>query len=243
MEMNHSATLLEAEGDCPWELDVWWLRSGGPLVGSDNNAGGGLQPSGSIDGDLQGEGEQNGGEKGNGEHADSTPELPPLAIGEFVFLLAEGAPFLAGQVTGGRRTGEDARHDEVEVHWWSPSNRNVREDAKNLTTLGYGKGVFTKDFRRGEQSPSSKKKPTYSPSVGWVARQDVVASCKSLRGGKYIPGPILRALEAAGHEHDADEGDADHEGRSPSRTDGVFGEDTAKTGISNDDENLEEDRG
>ncbi|CAN0079723.1 unnamed protein product, partial [Sphacelaria rigidula] len=88
------------------------------------------------------------------------------------------------------KDGVAAYHNEVEVSWLSPSNRRMRENASRSTTFQYGKGVFDMDFRERLVS-GTKKRQKLVPDVDWMACEDVVASCASLRAGKYIPNSII----------------------------------------------------
>lgn len=76
----------------------------------------------------------------------STPGAVDIKMGHFAFTPAEEAPFLVGKIVDARRANDvdEGAEDEVQIHWWSPSNRNTRDKAWTESLQSYGTVVFAK---------------------------------------------------------------------------------------------------
>lgn len=244
-DMDLSVSLLLATGLCEWELDDWWLPPPGTVPGNDDDAGSGGEANGPSNDDV------NSGqdEEGDGEQLESPPQIPSFVKTDYVFFFAHDAPFLVGQVLATRRTDDDDDQNddgEVEVHWLSPSNSRVRDNASKYTIAEYGKGVFAKDFKEEAVLEGRKRKRKLMPDVDWMPREEVVASCPSLNAAKYIPKAVLNALaEARHHEHvedeeDEEEGDEEEVARTEGGEEG--GEDANAQGIEEEEQHEEEEK-
>ena len=211
-EMDCSANLLSATGSCEFNLSTWWLpdhdgTSGGGSGGIENGddrdmgtTGSEQDEPGSDCGETPGSEDDEGGDEGEGlEDYYSSDEdgddrvLPP--VGHLVFFVAAFAPFVAAQLMGIRTTDEGIR--EVHLHWWSPSNKSVRDDASKYSIVEYGNHAFAADYYLAEETASVGKKRRRVTDTDWEAANNVVVSCEKLRADKKIPKKVLDKLIVA----------------------------------------------
>ena len=211
-EMDCSADLLSATGSCDFNLPTWWLpdhdgtTGGGSGVienGDDRDmdtTGSGQDEPGSDCGETPGSEDDEGGDEGEGlEDYYSSDEdgddrvLPP--VGHLVFFVEDFALFVAAQLMGIRTTDEGIR--EVHLHWWSPSNKSVRDNASQYSIVEYGNHAFAADYPLAEETASVGKKRRRVADTDWEAANNVVVSCEKLRADKNIPKEVLDKLIVA----------------------------------------------
>ena len=96
---------------------------------------------------------------------------------------------------GIRTTDEGIR--EVHLHWWSPSNKSVRDDASKYSIVKYGNHAFAADYYLADETASVGKKRRRIADTDWEAANNVVVSCEKLRADKKIPKKVLDKLIVA----------------------------------------------
>ena len=213
-DMDCSANLLSATGSCEFDLPTWWLPDdeGGDGGGSgsgdsqDTETGCENNELGSNFRETVGSQEDKGGDgvrgEGGGYQVDDSSDdededhrVLPTA-GNVVFFVSGLAPFIAAQLIGTRTTHEGIR--EVHVHWWSPRNATVRDNASQYSIVEYGNHAFAADYYLHiEETASGGKKRRRVADTGWEAASSMVTSCEKLRADKTIPKGVLKRLIVA----------------------------------------------
>ena len=224
-EMKLSADLLRATGLRHWNLDATWLQHPAADGDADDRS---ESPRNSMDCDGgEGEPEADNGEASDtgmdecdGEPTESGHHLGDAAVargedlpqgevrsykvGQYVFFLADMAPFVMGKVIDTRDAGEEPQEEEVLVHWFTPANRGVREGAATQCIEKYAGGTFTPDFLL-EKGPNGRRRRV--PDSGWERSSSVVVACDCLiAGGRKISRSIIAALIQSRARQDAEEG-------------------------------------
>lgn len=120
----------------------------------------------------------------------------PVRVGHFAFFTADEAPFLIGKVEN-VRTSDDG-DDEVQLHWYSPSNAKIRNNAASETIDTYGKGVFAADYVAMGTGNNPRRRGKMEKDTDWEPVSSIVVSCNKLNGnGKKVPGWVLAKLRVS----------------------------------------------
>ena len=133
---------------------------------------------------------------GPGAHrtGESLRRLPSqIGVGEFVFFLATGAPFVVGKVIEMRMIDDV---DEVRVQWFSPVSKLLRDGAAECSIEKYASATFRADYLAEREE--HRGRPRLVPDVSSERVSRVVVSCDDLIGrGKKIPRSVISALVEA----------------------------------------------
>jgi len=134
----------------------------------------------------------------SGERGDGDGDELDLAsmVGNFAFFLADSAPVLVGKVLDFR---EQDGEEEVQVHWYTPVNRSLRDNASTVAFDEYcnTRVAYAADYVFEEVSGVRAKRV---PDVDWdsVERVVVWSKKKVLNGsGKKLPKRVVDAVSEA----------------------------------------------
>jgi len=193
--------LLKRTGALPCDLCFDWLPDAvGDPVHED------IDSDSSLDDDDVDPGDVHCSSDEEDRRRDNTMQGPPPprrqttqergAIGTFAFFLATEAPFLVGKV-------DEERSGEVRVLWYTPKETLIQQ-AASVDFDVYAKAVFrqtyTVDDNVGPSGRQHRRKRNLIPDTSWEPVVRIAASCPKLRGGKYIPASVVKAIRTSARD-------------------------------------------
>ena len=215
-------------GSRPFDLDTAWLPreeiddddddddndDGLSIEGGMGHGGGGREDDFTSDdssdksllgGDerLQQEGLRQRSRERKKSRSQEQREIPHGALNTFAFFKTAGAPFLVGKVREERVVDGER---EVSLHWYTPSNRCLVDNAGTTHFDKYAKAVFTPDFLKDTRTAGGSGRPKLVPDASWEQVSTIVATCPALiAGGRKIPAWVKEQLKEEAPDTDGDD--------------------------------------
>ena len=152
---------------------------------------------------LQQEGLRQRSRERNKSRSQEQREIPHGALNTFAFFKTAGAPFLVGKVREERVVDGER---EVSLHWYTPSNRRLVDNAGTTQFDKYAKAVFTPDFLKDTTTAGGSGRPKLVPDASWEQVSTIVATCPALiAGGRKIPSWVKEQLKEEAPDTDGDD--------------------------------------
>jgi len=92
---------------------------------------------------------------------------------------------------------------EVSLHWYTPANRRLVDDAANTSFDKYAAAAFTPDFLRDTTTAGGSGRPKLVADASWEQVSSIVATCPALiAGGRKIPTWVQQTLKGEASDPD-----------------------------------------